>query len=64
MTEKVDAKIVRDPSGVCRIFCKRAKHKWWFELGRHKETDKKFEAALKRGTLNLRDEIQDGTKLF
>lgn len=64
MTSKVEAKIVRDPAGVCRIFCQRAKFKWWFELGKHRETDKMFESALKSGTLHLRDEIEDGTKLF
>ncbi len=61
---KVDAHIVRDPAGTCRIFCKRAKHKWWFELGRHAETDAAFEQALAAGTIRWKPEIVDRSKLF
>lgn len=35
MTTNVDAYILREPDGVCRIMVKRAKYKHWFELGRH-----------------------------
>lgn len=64
MEAKVDARIVRDPAGVCRVFCKRAKHKWWFELGKHRETDVAFELALERGEVRFEGKIHDRTKLF
>lgn len=60
----VDAYIARDTAGVCRVFCKRAKHKWWFELGKHEETDKSFEKALARGEVCWRDRIEDKSLLF
>ena len=60
----VDAHIVRDPAGTCRIFCKRAKHKWWFELGKHQETDAAFEQALAVGAVNWKHNIVDRSKLF
>lgn len=61
---KVDAYIARDPNGVCRIMVKRAKHKHWFELGRHAETDAAFELALEAGTIRWKPSIIDRTKLF
>lgn len=60
----VDAYIARDANGVCRIFVKRAKHKWWFELGKHEETDKRFEEALSRGQIRWRDKIEGSMILF
>lgn len=64
MEAKVDAYIARDPSGLCRIFVKRAKHKWWFELGKHGPTDRAFEHSLAFGTVQWNTRIQDKTKLF
>ena len=64
MERQVDAHIERDTAGVCRIFCKRAKHKWWFELGTHAETDAAFEQALAAGTVRWKGVITDRTKLF
>ena len=64
MGTKVEAQIVRDPSGICRIFCKRGKHKHWFELGKHRETDMSFEKAYTDGKLRWRPQIVDHTKLF
>ena len=61
---KVDAYIARDPAGVCRIMCKRAKHKWWFELGQHEDTDKAFERAMAAGSVRWKPEIVDRSKLF
>jgi len=61
---KVDAQIVRDPSGVCRVFVKRAKYKHRFELGRHRETDAEFERALESGTVHWNARILDRSKLF
>ena len=60
----VVAQIVRDSSGVCRIFCKRQKYKHWFELGKHNETDMAFEKAYTDGKLRWRPQIVDHTKLF
>ena len=60
----VNAHIVRDPAGTCRIFCKREKHKWWFELGKHPETDAAFEQALATGAVNWKPNIVDRSKLF
>lgn len=64
MKNSVNAMIVRDPAGICRIYCQRAKHKWWFELGRHRETDIDFERAFGSGTVNWMPCIKDRTKLF
>ena len=64
MASNVDAHIVRDPAGTCRVFCKRAKHKWWFELGRHAETDAAFEQALAAGTVRWEPKIVDPGQLF
>lgn len=64
MTSKVDAQFVRDPDGTCRVFCKRAKYKHWFELGRHAETDAAFEQALDAGTICWKPGIVDRSKLF
>lgn len=61
---KVDAQVVRDPVGVCRIYCKRAKYKHWFELGKHWETDIAFEAALEGNRVQWNPKIVDRTKLF
>lgn len=47
----VDAYIERTPSGTYRVMVKRAKHKWWFELGKHPETDAAFTRALADGTV-------------
>ena len=44
--------------------CKRAKHKWWFELGHHAETDIEFERALNNGSVSWQTEIRDNTKIF
>ena len=60
----VDAQVVRDPMGVCRIYCKRAKYKHWFELGRHPETDVAFESALEDNRVQWNSKIVDRTKLF
>ena len=64
METKVDAYIARDPAGVCRVFVKRAKHKHWFELGRHRETDVAFERALAVGSVAWKPGIVDRTQLF
>lgn len=64
MANKVDAQIVRDPVGVCRIYCKRAKYKHWFELGQHAGTDVAFEQALAAGTVCWNPKIVDRSKLF
>ena len=64
MKSKVNASIVRDPSGVCRVFCQRAKYKHWFELGRHRPTDIAFERALADGSVCWKSEIADKSKLF
>jgi len=60
----IKAKIVRDPAGVCRIFCQRAKRKWWFELGQHRDTDIAFERAMAAGTIGWPAKITDTAKLF
>lgn len=60
----VKAYIARDPSGVCRVFVKRAKHKHWFELGQHRETDTAFERALMAGAVVWKPGIVDRTQLF
>lgn len=60
----VNAYIARDPAGVCRVFVKRAKHKHWFELGRHRETDVAFERALAVGSVAWKPGIVDRTQLF
>lgn len=62
--ERVNAYIARDPSGVFRVFVKRAKHKWWFELGQHRETDVAFERALMAGTVVWKPAIVDTMQLF
>ena len=64
MKTKVDANIVRDPNGVCRIMVKRAKYKHWFELGRHADTDAAFEQALAVGSVCWEPAIIDPGKLF
>lgn len=61
---KVDAQIVRDPNGVCRVMVKRAKYKHWFELGRHAATDAAFEQALAAGSIRWNLAIVDRSKLF
>ena len=62
--ESVNAYIARDPSGVFRVFVKRAKHKWWFELGQHRETDVAFERALMAGTVVWKPCVVDKMQLF
>lgn len=64
MKTKVDAYIVRDPNGVCRVMVKRAKYKHWFELGRHAATDAAFEQALAAGSVCWNPKIVDRSKLF
>ena len=64
METKVDAHIVRDPNGICRIMVKRAKYKHWFELGRHAATDAAFEQALAAGSVCWNPGIVDRSKLF
>lgn len=64
MTTNVDAYIMRDADGKCRIMVKRAKYKHWFELGRHKETDSAFEDALSAGCVCWGKKIIDPSKLF
>lgn len=64
METKVDAHIVRDPNGVCRVMVKRAKYKHWFELGQHGPTGTAFEQALAVGTVRWNPAIEDKTKLF
>ena len=61
---EVQAYISRDAVGTHRIFCKRGKYKWWFELGQHRETDIAFQKALASGKVQWRDKIQDSTQLF
>lgn len=58
----VEAIIEHTPSGAYRIKCKRAKHKWWFELGKHPETDIAFARALADGKVNWRPEISEQQK--
>lgn len=60
----VDAYVARDANGVCRILCKRAKYKHWFELGQHAETDAAFEQALAVGSVVWKTKIIDPGKLF
>lgn len=60
----VNACIRRDPNGSHRIFCKRGKYKWWFELGQHPETDAAFAKALRAGTIHWETEIVDNSTLF
>ena len=60
----VNAHIVRDPNGVCRVMVKRAKYKHWFELGRHAPTDAAFERAFAAGTVCWEPRIEDAGKLF
>ena len=64
MANKVDAYIARDANGVCRVYCKRAKYKHWFELGRHADTDAAFEQALAAGLVCWESRIIDPGKLF
>lgn len=61
---RLHAYIARDARGVCRIYCKRAKYKHWFELGRHADTDAAFEQALAAGTVCWNPGIVDRSKLF
>jgi len=61
---KVDAYIQRTQTGEYRIFCKRAKHKWWHELGKHPETDVAFERALNAGKVNWQTQIRENTIFF
>ena len=61
---EVQAYIARDAAGIHRIFCKRAKYKWWFELGQHRETDIAFQKALASGKIQWRGQIEDKTQLF
>lgn len=58
----VDAYIERTLSGTYRVMVKRAKHKWWFELGKHPETDMAFTRALADGKVNWRPEIIEPQK--
>ena len=60
----VDAHIARDAAGTCRIYCKRAKYKHWFELGQHAGTDAAFEKALAAGKVCWNTKIVDRSKLF
>lgn len=62
--ETVNAYIVREPHGVCRVMVKRAKYKHWFQLGKHGPTDAAFERALANGAVNWRPRIEDKTQLF
>ena len=64
MTTNVDAYIMRDADGKCRIMVKRAKYKHWFELGRHAETDAAFEQALADGSVRWNPRIVDLSRLF
>ena len=64
MTTNVDAYILREPDGVCRVMVKRAKYKHWFELGRHAETDAAFEQALSDGSVRWNPRIVDLSRLF
>ena len=60
----VNAYSARDPAGIYRIFVKRAKHKWWFELGKHRETDRAFERALISGNVVWKPAVVDRAQLF
>lgn len=60
----VRAQIARDARGVHRVFCQRAARKWWFELGKHPETDAAFELALSVGRVEWMAKITDPGKLF
>jgi len=64
MTTNVDAYIMRDADGKCRIMLKRAKYKHWFELGCHAETDAAFEQALADGSVRWNPRIVDLSRLF
>ena len=61
---KVTAYIARDINGVCRVYVKRAKYKHWFELGKHRPTDRAFERALAVCSVQWEPKISDRTKLF
>ena len=58
----VDAYIERTPSGTYRVMVKRAKHKWWFELGKHPETDAAFARALANFSVHWWPEISEQQK--
>ena len=60
----VRAYVARDASGAHRIIAQRDRRKWWFELGRHAETDTAFERALRYGNVLWSEEIRDANKLF
>ena len=64
MEPRVNAYIARDANGVCRVYCKRAKYKHLFELGRHAATDAVFEQALAAGTVRWEPKVVDPGKLF
>ena len=62
--KEINARIARDSNGVCRVYCKRAKYKHWFELGQHTETDVAFERALASGLVCWETKIVDPGKPF
>ena len=64
----IKAQIVRGNDGICRVYCQRARRKWWFELGKHRETDAAFEDALGADNpeklIQWKPKIDNHTKLF
>lgn len=65
MTGIVKARIRRyaaDGSGHIEI--QRGKHKHWFEMGEHRETDAAFERAFVSGTVQWDRKIIDPPKIF
>ena len=64
MEQKVKARVVKTQQGASRVECQRGKRKWWFEFGKHKETDTAFEQALAMGAVEWLPKIKDETKLF
>lgn len=44
--------VIKDTFGIYRIYAQRYKHKWWFELGRHSETDRRLLKALRASSIS------------
>lgn len=60
----IRAYIAKDDAGVHRVFCQRARRKWWFELGRHRATDAEFARALESGEVEWERKIKRSGGLF
>lgn len=55
----VRASIIKDAFGIYRIYAQRDKHKWWFELGQHSETDREFVKALRTNSISWLSEVTE-----